>query len=105
MAMATRAIGAAESDGATLSLAAGDSVTIVTAVASSIDLQGADPTDAVSKAVRSATPSSIQALEAAHVAWWASYWAQSAVSLPASPAMEVQWYRALTLAGVPVTFG
>ena len=75
VAMATRAIGPV-GGGATLSLVAGDSVILVTAVASSIDLQGADPTDAVSKAVRSATPSSVQALEAAHVAWWARYWAR-----------------------------
>ena len=91
VAFATRVLGA-ETAASVVELAAGSSMIVVTAVASDIDTDGADPAAAVKAAVQAATPTSVAAMETAHVAWWSTYWARSQISLPTQPLVERFWY-------------
>ena len=84
--------GALVNDGL-VALVAGESVILVTAVASSIDTGAMGPLQAVRDAVGSLGSSDVAGMLDAHVGWWGRYWARSSIALPTRPLVETFWFK------------
>jgi hypothetical protein len=91
VAFATRTITSTGDAGSVFELKPGATATVVTTIASNIDIQG-DPAVAVKQAVQGVTSSSIADMQKAHIDWWSRYWSRSSISLPTQPEVERFWY-------------
>ncbi|MFI0941681.1 glycosyl hydrolase family 95 catalytic domain-containing protein [Streptomyces sp. NPDC021020] len=97
--IAARTIGQSQSiSGSTLTLTLqpGTSSTLVAGIQSSADSGGYQA--AADALVGSLTQGDVDSHQAAHRAWWQSYWSQSYVQIP-DKAVEKSWYGSLYLLG------
>lgn len=80
----------------TLTLKAGETVTIVTCVLSKLDAP--DLLEAAKKKVSSLGTKDFQTLTVKHRDWWKSFWAKSFIEIP-DKEIEKRWYAALYVMG------
>ena len=105
VAIVMRIVGGTPLGGQRVRLAAGETAWCVAVVLSSVDNAERSPLGAAQAAALALTDASLRATLAAHVAWWAAYWAQSSVSLPGFPEVESFWVAQQYLMGSAVRFG
>jgi len=105
VAIVMRIVGGMALGGQRVRLAAGESAWCVAVVLSNIDNAERSPLGAAQAAALALTDASLRATLDAHVAWWASYWAQSSVSLSGYPEVRNFWTAQQYLMGSAVRYG
>ena len=105
VAFVMRIVGGQALSGQRVRLTAGAPAWAVVVVLSNIDNGERNPLPEAQAFALALTDASLQAMLAAHVAWWAAYWARSAVSLPSFPEVERFWFAQQYLMGSAARFG